>query len=208
MYQCKSIVYSVQLLIIYGLILVIQYAIGRKIKSKREKRDHWLDYASDKFDEQLIKDIKQVLRVLILYLPVPVFWALYDQQVNHFLVSKLYLSNKKALIKNVALAIKGSRWTFQAARMDGTLGSITILPDQFQIANPLLIIALVPIFDSVIYPFLSKCGLVLTPLKRMSIGGLLAALAFVVSGAVELLIEVFSCIYYCTLISVKKYFNL
>ena len=98
---------------------------------------------------------------------------------------------------------KGSRWTFQAARMDGTLGSITILPDQFQIANPLLILALVPTFDSVIYPLSTKCGLVLTPLKRMSIGGLFAALAFVVSGAVELLIEVFTSI--VNIKSTKKY---
>ena len=88
--------------------------------------------------------------------------------------------------------------------MDGTLGSITILPDQFQIANPLLIIALVPIFDSVIYPLLSKSGLVLTPLKRMSIGGLLAALAFAVSGAVELLIEVFYSYRIRTQITVKN----
>ena len=51
------------------------------MKSKGEKRDHWLDFASDKFDAQLIKDIKQVLRVLVLYLPIPVFWALFDQQV-------------------------------------------------------------------------------------------------------------------------------
>lgn len=58
-----------------------QYAVKRKIKSKTEKHDHWLDYAKGKFDKQLIKDIKQVLRVLVLYLPIPVFWALFDQQV-------------------------------------------------------------------------------------------------------------------------------
>lgn len=33
---------------------------------------------------ELIKDIKQVLHVLVLYLPIPVFWALYDQQVFLF----------------------------------------------------------------------------------------------------------------------------
>ena len=58
-----------------------QHAIGRKLRSTEEKHDHWLYFASDKFDMQLIKDIKQVLHVLVLYLPIPVFWALYDQQV-------------------------------------------------------------------------------------------------------------------------------
>jgi dipeptide/tripeptide permease len=61
--------------------LIPQHAIGRKFKNTEEKHDHWLDFACDKFDNQLIKDIKQVLHVLVLYLPIPIFWALYDQQV-------------------------------------------------------------------------------------------------------------------------------
>lgn len=62
-------------------LLLIQHAIGQKFKKNAAKQDHWLDHASDKFDQQLIKDIKQVFHVLVLYLPIPIFWALYDQQV-------------------------------------------------------------------------------------------------------------------------------
>lgn len=64
------------------LLLTTQHAIGRKFKNKEEKHEHWIDFAGDKFDRQLIQDIKQVLRVLLLYVPIPVFWALFDQQVN------------------------------------------------------------------------------------------------------------------------------
>lgn len=74
--------------------------------------------------------------------------------------------------------------------MDGTLWSINILPDQLQIVNPIFILGLVPLFESVIYPLLGKCNLLVTPLKRMSVGGIIAALAFVVSAIVELNIEV------------------
>ncbi|XP_032791790.2 solute carrier family 15 member 2 isoform X1 [Daphnia magna] len=140
----------------------VAHAVVRKIEHREEKHEHWLDFAGDKFDRQLIQDIKQVLRVLLLYVPIPVFWALFDQQ--------------------------GSRWTFQATRMDGTLGVTTIKPDQLQIVNPLLILALVPVFESVIYPCFKKCGL-LTPLQRIGTGGLLAGFAFVVSGIVELYLE-------------------
>jgi solute carrier family 15 oligopeptide transporter 1 len=63
------------------LFFIPQHAIGRKFKNTEEKHDHWVDFACDKFDNQLIKDIKQVLHVLVLYLPIPIFWALYDQQV-------------------------------------------------------------------------------------------------------------------------------
>ncbi len=153
------------------------------MKNKEEKHEHWIDFAGDKFDRQLIQDIKQVLRVLLLYVPIPVFWALFDQQVRiicHSIILRfLYLK----------LSPKGSRWTFQATRMDGTLGATTIKPDQLQIVNPLLILALVPVFESVIYPCFKKCGL-LTPLQRIGAGGLLAGLAFVISGIVELQLEV------------------
>lgn len=32
--------------------------------------------------KRLIQEIKMVLRVLVLYIPLPMFWALYDQQVR------------------------------------------------------------------------------------------------------------------------------
>lgn len=85
---------------------IFQTAIKEKTKSK-SKRDHWLDYAIDKHGAKLIEDIKATLKVLVLYIPLPVFWALFDQQ--------------------------GSAWTFQAKRMDGYIGFYTILPDQMQV---------------------------------------------------------------------------
>ena len=56
-----------------------------------------------------------------------------------------------------------------------------------QIVN-LLILILVPIFESLIYPCFSKCNL-MTPLQRMATGGLLAALSFIISGIVEIQVE-------------------
>lgn len=46
------------------------------------KHPHWLDHASDKYDNKLIEEIKIMLKVLVLFLPVPIYWALYDQQVS------------------------------------------------------------------------------------------------------------------------------
>lgn len=57
-----------------------QYATKKKFSSG-VKKDHWLDHAKDKYDAQLIDDVKILFRVLVLYLPLPVFWALFDQQV-------------------------------------------------------------------------------------------------------------------------------
>ena len=91
--------------------------------------------------------------------------------------------------------------------MDGTLGATTIKPDQLQILNPLLILTLVPLFESVIYPCFKKCGL-LTPLQRIGVGGLLAGLAFVISGIVELNLEVRRLAYVINVRKHEQTFNL
>jgi len=37
--------------------------------------------------KRLIQEIKMVFRVLVLYIPLPMFWALFDQQVKAFIQS-------------------------------------------------------------------------------------------------------------------------
>lgn len=123
---------------------------------------HWLEYAEPKYSQKLISDIKSVLKVLTLFLLLPFFWALFDQQ--------------------------GSRWTFQATRMNGDIGFTKIKPDQMQLINPLLILVFIPLFDVAVYPILSKFGLK-RPLQKLTTGGILAGVAFLISGIVELHIE-------------------
>ncbi|XP_076286672.1 peptide transporter family 1 isoform X2 [Lasioglossum baleicum] len=139
----------------------ISHAIYMKTTSTK-KRDHWLEYADDKYDKTTISDIRDTLQVMKLFIPIPIFWALFDQQ--------------------------GSRWTIQASRMDGQIGSWLLHPDQMIVINPLLVLALIPLFETCIYPLMTKIGLN-TPLKKLTIGGMLTALAFVVSGFVELKLE-------------------
>uniref|UniRef100_A0A3Q4AND7 Uncharacterized protein n=1 Tax=Mola mola TaxID=94237 RepID=A0A3Q4AND7_MOLML len=133
----------------------IWFAIKNRFRhrsSNYPKRTHWMDWADEKYDKLLIAQVKMVLKVLFLYIPLPMFWALFDQQ--------------------------GSRWTLQATTLDGR---ITV--------NPILILILVPIMDSLIYPLIKKCKLNFTSLKRMTVGMLLAALAFVAAGLLQIEIE-------------------
>jgi len=138
-------------------------SIGYSLKGKFNgvPANHWMDIAKDKYDSQLVEDVKCMLRVMVMYLPLPIFWALYDQT--------------------------GSRWTFQATRMNGVVGSAgTIKPDQMQVINPLLILFLLPLFDRIIYPAFGRCNLLVKPLQRMTVGGILTAGAFFISGFLEL----------------------
>ncbi|ETE66471.1 Solute carrier family 15 member 2 [Ophiophagus hannah] len=73
----------------------IVFALRNRIRNRSPeipKREHWLDWASEKYSNQLITEIKMVTRVLFLFIPLPMFWALFDQQ--------------------------GSRWTLQATKMN------------------------------------------------------------------------------------------
>lgn len=86
-----------------NIVLLVSCAVGNAIKNKvksigsGEKRDHWMDYAKKDYDSNLVEDIKALFKVLFMFLPLPVFWTLFDQQ--------------------------GSRWTLQAEEMDGNLVS-------------------------------------------------------------------------------------
>uniref|UniRef100_A0A8C1HVP8 Solute carrier family 15 member 1b n=1 Tax=Cyprinus carpio carpio TaxID=630221 RepID=A0A8C1HVP8_CYPCA len=138
-----------------NILLRVMKCIGFAIKNRfnhrsqqHPKREHWMDWAEEKYDKLLIAQVKMVLKVLFLYIPLPMFWALFDQQ-----------------------------------------GAFIIQPDQMQIVNPILIVIMVPIMDSAVYPLIKKCHINFTPLRRMTVGMLLAALAFVAAALLQIQID-------------------
>ncbi|XP_074243619.1 solute carrier family 15 member 1 isoform X2 [Saimiri boliviensis] len=148
------------------VVKCIGFAIKNRFRHRSKtfpKREHWLDWAKEKYDKRLISQIKMVTRVMFLYIPLPMFWALFDQQ--------------------------GSRWTLQATTMSGRIGTMEIQPDQMQTVNAILIVIMVPIFDAVLYPLIAKCGFNFTSLKKMTVGMFLASMAFVVAAIVQVEID-------------------
>ncbi|XP_012860531.1 solute carrier family 15 member 1 [Echinops telfairi] len=144
----------------------LQFAIKNRFRHRSKKfpkREHWLDWATEKYDNRLISQIKMVTKVMFLYIPLPMFWALFDQQ--------------------------GSRWTLQATAMSGKIGIIEIQPDQMQTVNAILIVIMVPIVDGVVYPLIAKCGFNFSSLKKMTVGMFLASMAFVVAAIVQVEID-------------------
>lgn len=126
--------------------------------------DSWLEYADiSKYSRQFVRETRIVLGILSVFAPISLFWALYDQQ--------------------------GSRWTFQAIMMDGKVGFLTIKPEQMGVINAILILALIPAFDRVIYPTLNRLGVSLQPLAKIFWGMSLAASSFIIASALQFLIE-------------------
>jgi len=89
---------------------------------------------------------------------LPIFWMLYDQQ--------------------------GSVWVVQAAEMENFGGKLQ--PEQLGVANPVLILLLLPLFEKSIYPALERKGFSTSAPRRMCAGMVVASVAFFVAAAVDL----------------------
>ncbi|KAK9878000.1 hypothetical protein WA026_020213 [Henosepilachna vigintioctopunctata] len=139
------------------------YALAKRMVRDTKRYDHWLDYAQDKYSRKLIDDMKIVFSVLFLFLPVPLFWSLFDQQ--------------------------GSRWTFQASHMNGYVFGFEIVPDQMQVINPAMVLVMIPFFDIILKPVMASCRILDNNLSRMAVGGFAASLAFFSAGIVETVLE-------------------
>uniref|UniRef100_A0A914ZXW5 Peptide transporter family 1 n=1 Tax=Parascaris univalens TaxID=6257 RepID=A0A914ZXW5_PARUN len=159
----------------------MQIAIRNAIRSK-VTREHWLEHYFDTHhcekdkdcvvftrerptknicgQKAFVKNVEALLRVTVMLLPVPMFWALYDQQ--------------------------GSKWVVQAVSMNSQItSSFSLLPDQMSTFNSILIMAFIPVFQLIIYPTVQKLGIHITPLRKMVVGGIFGSLAFVSCAIVQ-----------------------
>lgn len=108
--------------------------------------------------KQAVDDVRAAFGVGKIFIAVTIFWALFDQH--------------------------GSSWVLQAKEMNldvNIFGShMTLLPSQIPSLNPIMVMALIPIFTFGIYPFVERVfKYEMTPLRKMGIGMFVAAVSFV-----------------------------
>jgi proton-dependent oligopeptide transporter, POT family len=102
-------------------------------------------------------------RLFIVYIFVAVFWSLWDQS-------------------------SGGEWTLQARKLDLHFLGLNLLPEQVQVANPLLILLLIPLFNYFIYPLIHRF-FPLTPLRKIGMGLFLIAASFLVIWWIQFRID-------------------
>ena len=120
------------------------------------------------FGDEAVEGVKAVLRIGTVFIMVSIFWALFDQHA--------------------------SSWIRQAEMMDRHvtfpfLGLIELLPSQIPSLNPIMVMILIPFWAYVVDPILKKFGMVLTPLKKMSLGMALASTSFVAVALLQASID-------------------
>lgn len=122
----------------------------------------WLDYSVEKYGQNLVNETKDVLNVLVMFIPLPIYWS--------------------------GILLQNSRWVFQASRMNGDIGWFVIQPDQMLVFNSALSLVLFPVCEYVLYPLLAKIG-IKTLLQRITFGGIVCSIALGVSAVIETQIE-------------------
>jgi proton-dependent oligopeptide transporter, POT family len=119
-----------------------------------------LDSVREKHPAEAIAGVRSVLRVLVLFALVTPFWSLFDQ--------------------------KASTWVLQANDMTKPSW---FQPAQMQALNPALVMLLIPFNNLVLYPALRGFGYEPTALRRMTTGIVFAGLAWIVVGAMQLVLD-------------------
>ncbi len=123
----------------------------------------FLDGALADHPAAAVDGARAVLRVLLVFAPIPFFWMLFDQ--------------------------KASTWVVQAKSMAPKLGPLTFEPSQMQLVNPALVMILIPLTSGVLYPALKRAGYELTPLRRMTLGMAVGGASYLIAGALQIPVD-------------------
>ena len=113
-----------------------------------------------RFTESEKRGVRNLVRVLIVFLMIIPFWSLYDQTASSWVL-------QGKMMKSIDLSWGGVKFSFGAEEM--------------QSFNPLLIMTFVPLVTLFVYPHIGRWA---APLKRMGLGILMAGIAY---GAVAAL---------------------
>ena len=125
-------------------------------------------------------------KLAIIYLFVAMFWALYDQTGSAWVLQA----------RQMDLRLLPGSWQEPVAKLLCDVGlpglswvaTYEVLPAQIHTVNPILVMIMIPLFSYVLYPLAGKVVRV-TPLRKISTGLFLAAVAFGMSGIIETWIQ-------------------
>jgi proton-dependent oligopeptide transporter, POT family len=119
-----------------------------------------LERARGAHPDEAVDGVRAVLRVLVVFALVTPFWSLFDQ--------------------------KATTWVLQANDMTKPSW---FAPAQMQALNPLLVMLIIPFNNIVLWPYLRRIGREPTQLQKMTTGIALAAVAWIIVGCMQLVID-------------------
>jgi proton-dependent oligopeptide transporter, POT family len=145
-----------------GFLPIFMHALRNQ--RRRARGQSFFDAARGKFKPADVEGAQAAANIFKVFATVSIFWALFDQH--------------------------GSSWVLQAKQMDLDVLGFHFEASQIAALNPVMVMALIPIFSWGIYPALEKIlGVKMTPLRRMGTGMFLASTSFVAVGLCQSAID-------------------
>ncbi len=207
-----------------GFFAVLLYAWEHR--NERKEGESFFAPAKKGLGEEAAEGPPAVLRIMVVFSMVSVFWALFDQHastwieqakhMNRNLSVPFYLS-RVVLFSTVALAAYGGTWIMlwvsnKALPRKLTLGVLSLVgalvvgagvldlvqgrstqielsAAQVPFLNPLMVMIIIPLMNTLVYRPLEKRGREMKPLLKMTIGMFLAACAFATAALIQTRIE-------------------
>ncbi len=127
----------------------------------------YFEVAKERYGEEAAEGPPAVLRIMLVFSMVSVFWALFDQH--------------------------SSTWIKQAGQMDRAFSILwwagELESSQIPALNPLMVMMIIPLLNWGVYGPLERRGVNFSPLRRMTVGMFLAAVSFAIAAALQARIE-------------------
>jgi POT family proton-dependent oligopeptide transporter len=145
----------------HSFVRVVWSALRRR--GRAPAGGSWLDAALGEHPAEAVDGVRAVFRIMGVFAAVTGFWALFDQH--------------------------GASWVLQASKMDLRVGSLELRASQLSALNPVMVLAIIPVFQRWVYPWLERRGWPLPPLRKMGVGMFVATLSFVAMAVLQAMID-------------------
>ncbi len=128
-----------------------------------------LDRARGLHPDSAVDSVRAVLRILIVFALTTPFWSLFDQKASTW------------VLQGQTMVIPHDRWWWPSWLVKEA--------SQMQALNPIMVMAIIPFNNLILYPALRRWGLEPTALRRMGWGIAFAGIAWIFAGFIQLQID-------------------
>ena len=153
----------------FGFVISACLALGALIAFGGIGISMQLERARGRHADAAIDSVRSVLRVIIVFALTTPFWSLFDQKASTW------------VLQGKTMVMPHDQWWWPSWLVKEA--------SQMQALNPLLVMAIIPFNNLVLYPALRRWGFEPTALRRMGWGIAFSGVAWIVAGMIQLSID-------------------
>ena len=153
----------------FGFVITACLALGALIAFGGIGVSMQLERARGRHSDAAIDSVRSVLRVIIVFALTTPFWSLFDQKASTW------------VLQGKTMMVPHDQWWWPSWLVKEA--------SQMQALNPLLVMAIIPFNNLVLYPALRRWGFEPTALRRMGWGIAFSGVAWIVAGMIQLSID-------------------